>query len=167
MASAAEWRAASRLPPKTEDVELFHPQLKDRAPDVVMRVWEGRGKENVSEAHRRAMEMLEQWQRGRPQQPSRAELAARYRKFADIWYEDTHLTSSLQAKVLHPAYLRIIGMGTSALPFILRDLRDRPAQWFVALVSITDADPVRPGDTFATATKRWLRWGREHGIEID
>jgi hypothetical protein len=94
-------------------------------------------------------------------------VAARYRQYADIWYEDTQLTSSLQDKVLHPAYLRIIGMGTAAVPFILRDLRDRPAQWFVALASITDDDPVRLGDSFVVATKKWLRWGSQHGYEID
>ncbi len=167
MPSTADWRLASRLPSKAEDIELFYPQLREWVSEAVIRVWEGRAKDDLSDAHRQAMEMVEQWQHGRPLQPSAEEAAARYRKYADIWYEDTQLTSSLQEKVLHPAYLRIIGMGTAALPFILRDLSDRPAQWFVALVSITDTDPVRPGDSFASATKKWLRWGRDHGHEID
>jgi len=168
VASTKDWqRVTSYFAREDADRELFHPRLRDRVPEVVERVWEARRKETITEMHKSAMEVVEQWQRARQHQPTIAESAARYRKYADWWYVDTQVQSSIQDKVLHPAYLRIIGMGDAAIPFILRDLRDRPAQWFVALASIADTDPVRPGDSFSAAVEKWLRWGRKQGYQID
>lgn len=62
----------------------------------------------------------------------------------------------------HPAYLKIIGMGKDALPFIFKDLDARPDDWIPALMSITEDNPVKPDDNFEQAVKAWLRWGREH-----
>jgi hypothetical protein len=61
----------------------------------------------------------------------------------------------------HPAYRKIIEMGRPAIPLILRELKQRPDHWFLALNAITGEDPVRPGDGFDEAVEAWLHWGRE------
>jgi hypothetical protein len=67
-----------------------------------------------------------------------------------------------------PPYRRIIGIGETAVPWILAQLRsegDEPDQWFWALQSITGANPVMPedqGDSPAMA-RAWIRWGERHG----
>jgi len=41
-------------------------------------------------------------------------------------------------------YQRIVGMGLSAVPLILEELRREPDQWFWALEAITEENPVLP-----------------------
>jgi hypothetical protein len=65
--------------------------------------------------------------------------------------------------IAHPSYLRIIGMGPVILPFLFKELKERPDHWLVALNSITGKDPAPIGSTFDMAVEAWLRWGREHG----
>jgi hypothetical protein len=63
-------------------------------------------------------------------------------------------------------YQRIVGMGTAAVPLILEELKREPDQWFWALESITEENPVPPeaaGRVRAMA-EAWLRWGRERGV---
>ena len=98
---------------------------------------------------------------------SEEELAHLFRELSDRWYRDTLVLSSIQAKTLHPAYLRIVGLGLQALPFIFKELQVRPGQWFVALRSIAGEDPLQPNDDFPTAVRKWLRWGTDHGYIVD
>lgn len=96
-------------------------------------------------------------------EPSGAE--ATFRELADEWREATRLSSSLTEMFLNRAYQRIIGMGPTAVPLILRELQQRPAHWFWALSSITGEDPVNPEDAgrLRVMTAAWLRWGQERG----
>jgi hypothetical protein len=68
--------------------------------------------------------------------------------------------------VLHPAYQRIIGMGTAAVPFLLCELERRPDHWFWALTAITGADPVKPEHRgkLREMANAWLKWGKEQGL---
>jgi len=86
-----------------------------------------------------------------------AELAAR-------WSAETSLTSSVQRRVLHPAYQQIIGLGPPALPLILRELRERRDHWLWALYAIAREDPAPPDAAFDEAVDAWLRWGSERGL---
>ena len=43
---------------------------------------------------------------------------------------------------MHPAYQQIVGMGRSAVPFILKELANGPGHWFWALRAISGEDPV-------------------------
>ena len=84
----------------------------------------------------------------------------------DQWRSDTRFSSSLSAKLNHPAYLRIIALGKDILPLILEDLRDGGGHWFEALRAITRDDPVPPEHRSWPRLMRedWLRWGVEKGF---
>jgi hypothetical protein len=75
--------------------------------------------------------------------------------------------SSHSAIVNHPALREIISLGEAVVPFMLRDLAERPRLWVWALPEITGTDPVPPGDggRIAKMSEAWLRWGREHGYQ--
>ena len=154
---------------KAEEPEIAHPSARRQWTELDA-PWEFR--RSVHERHRlvrHATELAEGWKPAFPAKYvySDQELAALFRNLADQWHRDTLVLSSLQAKTLHPAYLRIVGLGLQALPFILKELQVRPAQWFVALNSIAGTDPVGPNDDFPTAIRKWMRWGVDHGYIVD
>src|SRR5262249_5983720 len=97
------------------------------------------------------------------QKTRRVSAERRFEKLAKAWKRETELISKVTKKVLHPAYQRIIGMGETAVPFILKDLADNgPDDWFWALTAITDENPITQeiaGDMTAM-TEAWLQWGR-------
>ena len=83
-------------------------------------------------------------------------------RLAAEWKHETAHLSSLNMIVEHRAYQEIIGMGKEAIPMILQNLNEAPAQWFWALRSISRESPVRPedrGDVDAM-TAAWLEWGK-------
>ena len=98
-------------------------------------------------------------------QSSAAETRQRFRRLASQWKEESRfLSNTAQMAMLRP-YQAIIGMGESALPFILEELEREPDQWFWALQMITDSDPVRPEDkgNFRKMSKAWIEWGEQQG----
>ncbi len=95
--------------------------------------------------------------------PPQQELEETFDALVEQWRGDTLFVSSTTEIVMHAAYQRIIGLGPQVLPFIFRELQARPGQWFWALHAITGDDPLEDGDSFATMTSKWLKWGREHG----
>ena len=81
------------------------------------------------------------------------------------WKRETEMTSSMTEMAMHPAYQRIIGMGTDAIPLLLRELEDRPDHWFWALKAITGDDPV-PSEQrgrLKGMAQAWLAWGSRQG----
>lgn len=81
------------------------------------------------------------------------------------WRTQRGAMSSITEAALCSAYQRIIGMGPSALPFILLELKnegDEPDQWFWALKAITGEDPVREEDRgdFLAMSHAWLAWAQ-------
>lgn len=93
-------------------------------------------------------------------------LARRFRELADEWRRATQWSSSASEIALHPAYQQVIGLGSAALPLILRDLQVEATHWFWALRAITGIDPVRPEDRGRIQEMReaWLNWGRASGL---
>jgi len=93
-----------------------------------------------------------------------ADPATRFFRLKQEWEEVTAMLSSITEIAMHPAYQQIIGMGPIAIPFIMRELEERPAHWFWALKSITGEDPVPPEKRgrIGDMAKAWLIWGREH-----
>lgn len=88
---------------------------------------------------------------------------SKFRRLADQWIIETEHTSSVKKACMHPAYQRIIGMGSAVVPYLLRELERNPDHWFWALNAITEADPAIAEDSFDGAIKAWLRWGKEKG----
>jgi len=91
------------------------------------------------------------------------------RMFDDLktrWLEEVGGQSSLTKIVGSRHYLRIISMGESALPFILRELEEEnPAPWFAALRAITGRDDIgrsTPGQ-FRQMADEWIEWGKSEG----
>ncbi len=82
---------------------------------------------------------------------------------AKKWLSETSLCSDSTQMSIHPAYQQIIGMGTLALPFIFRELEQRPNHWFWALQAITGENPVgdeQRGD-IVLMSAAWLTWARD------
>lgn len=89
----------------------------------------------------------------------------RFRELAALWKQETGHLSLLSQRVTHPAYLRIIAMGRSAVPHILADLQHTPEHWFHALFTLTGANPVPANfaGTISDAADLWISWGRQRG----
>jgi hypothetical protein len=83
---------------------------------------------------------------------------------AALWRRETRFSSSLDEKVLHPAYQSIIAMGKSAVPLVLSELESHHCHWFWALRFMTGEDPVPEGSNIAQAREAWLDWGRGKGL---
>lgn len=85
------------------------------------------------------------------------------------WHQERGVTSSLSEMTLCPSYLKIIGMGETAIPLILaqmKDEKDDPDHWSAALEAITGADPVPEeayGDTVKIA-EAWFAWAEENNV---
>ena len=89
----------------------------------------------------------------------------RFHRLKEKWEAETAFLSSVSDIVMHPAYQQIIGMGPVSIPLILREMSIKQGQWFWALKSITNEDPVKPRHRgiVAEMSKAWLQWGKERG----
>jgi hypothetical protein len=102
-------------------------------------------------------------------QPSACnELSARFAVLAERWKMETGHLSNFSHRAEHPAYQEIIAIGAPVVPFLLKELKTRPAGWFWALHEITGADPVPEHcrgrlDKMADA---WLAWGKSFGYDV-
>lgn len=94
-----------------------------------------------------------------------ADVEAIFARLARQWRQENLFASSVTDIVSNEAYLQIIGLGSRALPLILRELSKEPDHWFVALMSITREDPVPPEDAGNMERMRqaWLELGEERG----
>jgi hypothetical protein len=93
------------------------------------------------------------------------EVRPRFEELERKWKADTELLSDSIEMVLHPSYQQIIGLGSGALPHILRSLSQAPDHWFWALEAIAGENPV-PADArgnLRASTAAWLRWGTDRG----
>jgi len=89
-----------------------------------------------------------------------------FRELVDLWRRETWYQSSTNRRISHPAYLKIIGLGKQALPWILQELRQQPDYWFSALEAISrDPSPNTSASATNISTLRdaWLEWGKAHG----
>lgn len=84
------------------------------------------------------------------------------------WEAETSILSSVTEIAMHPAYQQIIGMGPTAIPLILAELKKKPDHWFWALKSIIGEDPVSPEQRgrIKDMVEAWLQWGREQGYLV-
>jgi hypothetical protein len=95
--------------------------------------------------------------------------AALFQALAVQWKRETAVFPSVMEQARHPAYLRIMAMGTRAIPLILAQLKregDMPYHWFVALTYVTGGENPVPDDDRGDVLKMrdaWLRWGMANG----
>lgn len=84
------------------------------------------------------------------------------------WKTDMAFQSSITRIVEHPAYKEIIDLGSDIVPLILKELKERPDHWFVALKTIAGEDPVQPDQRghFEFMVQAWLKWGEKYGFKI-
>jgi hypothetical protein len=92
-----------------------------------------------------------------------AELRRLFGDLAEEWKSDTWHTSSVRRRISHPAYLKIIGMGKEALPFIFEDMRKEPSHWFWALEAITRENIAPEATSLSEVHNTWLDWAKSHG----
>jgi hypothetical protein len=91
-------------------------------------------------------------------------LGVRVRRLAEEWRNETRFYSSIVRITSHPDYQRIIGMGPSAIPYVLEQLRAYPGHWFAALDALTQGEnPASEAESMEAAREAWLVWGREKG----
>ncbi len=90
----------------------------------------------------------------------------RFTELADRWEIETVFLSSSEQASMHPAYREIIGMGKQAVPLILERMQAQRGHWFIALRTITGANPVKPADRGKVAVMQasWLEWGKANGF---
>jgi|GEM_PF-2069642 len=86
-----------------------------------------------------------------------------FTKLVEQWQQDTMFISSVTQMAIHPSYQRIIGMGSPAIPLILKELQKSPSYWFWALGAITGENPAENASTFDEGVEAWLNWGRAKG----
>jgi hypothetical protein len=86
-----------------------------------------------------------------------------FKSLVENWHNQTWHISSIKKRTSHPDYLKIIGMGMVAVPWILQELRATPDYWFTALEAITREDPAPHAETMHELRDAWLAWGEEHG----
>ena len=94
-----------------------------------------------------------------------AVLEKKFRVLVKRWRKDTQFKSSITESAMHPAYQRIIGMGPSVVPLLLKELEHDPDHWFWALCAITGENPVAARDAgrVPKMTEAWLKWGKLQG----
>jgi len=88
-----------------------------------------------------------------------------FETLASEWKNQVGGSSFVAEKTRHPAYQKIIEMGQVVVPFLLRELEQKPTHWFEALKAITGENPVQPEQRGRTKqmAQAWLKWGREQG----
>jgi hypothetical protein len=108
------------------------------------------------------------WPQADPTPASVIPQAGFFQLLLDRWHVERGATSSITEMAMCRAHLRIIGMGPSVVPLILRKMQeegDEPDMWFVALQMLTGKDPVTDeirGD-FKAMADRWLQWAADCG----
>lgn len=89
---------------------------------------------------------------------SDAAVAERFERLRDWWKSETMFSSSVQQKVMHPAYQEIIGLGPQVVPHIVEHLRTAPDHWFWALRAIVGEDHASGASTPLAAAEQWIAW---------
>ena len=92
-----------------------------------------------------------------------AKLKNTFKKLVSEWKEATWFISSIKKRIAHPAYLKVIGLGKPAVPWILEELRREPDYWSFALEAITREDAAPNGGNLQQIRDAWLAWGQAHG----
>jgi hypothetical protein len=92
-----------------------------------------------------------------------SDAGAKIRALMARWQEDQRGSSVVD--YTHGAYLQILTMGESAVPYLLEEVESGSGRWFMALKHIAGEVVVPPGARRSLDEVRelWLRWGEKNG----
>lgn len=118
-------------------------------------------------SHPEKLVLLQRLQQELSRRPDSAD-RERFNKLAQQWKAETAHLSSTTALAMHNAYQQIVGMGITALPMLLEEMRDRPHHWTWALRAITGVDPVpkQSRGKLQEMGAAWIAWGRSNGYQL-
>lgn len=89
-----------------------------------------------------------------------------FKELASKWRRETRALSMMIHKtILNPTYRKIIDLGEPIVPYILKDLMNKPDHWFIALEEIyreQQINPVAKKDmgNIKKMAEAWIDWGR-------
>jgi hypothetical protein len=90
------------------------------------------------------------------------QIKSEFANLVKVWKKATLHYSFTRQKIVHPAYLRIVGMGEKAIPFILQELKKHPsASWFPALEAISGSNAAQSAKSIDEAVNSWLDWSKQ------
>lgn len=84
------------------------------------------------------------------------------------WKSECVFLSSISDITSSESYQKIIELGDSVVPLILRELKNDPDHWFVALYEITGVNPISPehAGNIQLMAKDWIDWAQREGHDI-
>jgi hypothetical protein len=97
----------------------------------------------------------------------RASVVSKFARLVDEWKATRNQINSGTEMFMHPAYQKIIGMGSDVVPLILREMEASLDHWFWALKAITGKDPVPPAHRgrLKLMAEDWLTWAKKQGYQ--
>jgi hypothetical protein len=100
-------------------------------------------------------------------QPEKNDLEQIFHGLAKNWRDATGGYSLNMRRYAHPTYHALMhALGkesvTDVVPFVLRELKERPDMWFEALKVLTNQNPAKDSKTFDEAVAAWIAWGKQN-----
>lgn len=101
--------------------------------------------------------------------PPKRGIRERFQRLSAEWKSQSRYLSNTAPMAMLQPYQRIIGMGLPVVPLILEELKRDPDQWFWALESITEQNPVPPeaAGRVRQMADAWIQWGTQQGYVHD
>lgn len=96
------------------------------------------------------------------------EVQDQFKKLALIWQEETDFYSLIADRIEHPAFQKIVALGSPAVPLLLKELEQNPDFWFLALQKITGENPIPNSANNCTMdelSEAWFNWARENDVQ--
>jgi hypothetical protein len=90
-------------------------------------------------------------------------LATKIARLAAQWRRETGHLSSIERKVIHPAYQSIMVTGRPGIPFVLKELKERGGHWFWALHFMSGGVEFENAANVQELREAWLAWGKNEG----
>lgn len=84
-------------------------------------------------------------------------LESRFRALVAEWQVDAEFSSRIYEQICHPAFLKIVALGSVALPLVLEEARTGSLAWFWALEAIHGANPAAEAETVDESLAIWER----------
>lgn len=81
------------------------------------------------------------------------------------WFEETAHLSLIKQQTSDMSFLKIIGMGETALPYIFKELKKIPMiSLMIALEAIISVDVAEKATSHKEAVNMWLAWGKKKNL---